>query len=187
MSALTRTVASVEIPSVGTYTIDPTHSSVAFTVRHLGLSKVKGSFGSFSGQVDIAEDITASTTSVSLDVASFTTGNDDRDGHVKSADFLDAEVFPTATFETTSVRADGDDWLLDGTLTIKGVSKPVSLEVEFEGAGQDPWGNGRIAFSAEGEINRDDFGINWNQALETGGVLVGKTVKISIDVQAVAG
>ena len=82
---------------------------------------------------------------------------------------------------------DGDDWLLDGTLTIKGVSKPVSLEVEFEGAGQDPWGNGRIAFSAEGEINRDDFGINWNQALETGGVLVGKTVKISIDVQAVAG
>ncbi len=183
---LTRTAADTTVPVAGTYQIDPTHSSVGFTVRHLGLSKVKGGFESFSGTVTIAEDPAQSTVEVSMDAASFTTGTEDRDNHVKSADFLDVETFPTLTYRSTGIRKDGDDWKVDGELTIRDVTKPVVLEVEFEGAGQDPWGNGRIAFTADAEIDRDEFGITWNQALETGGVLVGKTVKISIDVQAVA-
>ena len=106
---------------------------------------------------------------------------------MKGADFLDVEQFPKLTFRSTGVRQSGSDWKVDGELTIKDVTRPVTLDVEFEGANQDPWGNGRIAFAAETEINREDFGITWNQALETGGVLVGKAVKIVIDVQAVAG
>ncbi len=183
---LTRTAADTTIPAAGTYGIDPTHSNASFQVRHMGLSKVKGGFESFSGTVTIADDPAQSSVEVSLDAASFTTGNDDRDGHVKSADFLDVETYPALTYRSTGVRRDGDDWKVDGELTIKDVTRPVTLDVEFDGAGQDPWGNGRIAFNAETEIDRDEFGITWNQALETGGVLVGKKVKISIDVQAVA-
>lgn len=185
-TTLVRTVEARALPVAGPYVIDPAHSSVTFTVRHLGLSKVRGRFTDFAGQIDIADDPAASTASVSIDAASFGTGNDDRDGHVKSADFLDVEQFPTIEFTGTGVRRAGDDWLLDGRLTIKGVTKSTTLTVEFEGAEQDPWGNGRIAFTAETEIDRTDYGISWNQALETGGLLVGKTVKVSIDVQAVA-
>ncbi len=186
MSTLTRTAAGTTVPAVGSYGIDPTHSSATFQVRHLGLSKVRGGFESFSGTVTVAEDPAQSSVEVSLDAASFTTGNEDRDGHVTGDDFLDVENHPTLLFRSTGVQADGDDWKVDGELTIKGVARPVTLDVEFEGAGDDPWGNGRIAFTAETEIDRDDWGINWNQTLETGGVLVGKKVKISIDVQAVA-
>lgn len=184
---LTRTAAGTTVPASGTYSIDPTHSSATFQVRHLGLSKVRGGFESFSGTVEIADDPAKSSVEVSLDAASFTTGNEDRDGHVKSADFLDVEQYPTLTYRSTGVRQDGDHWKVDGELTVRDVSRPVTLDVEFEGAGEDPWGNGRIAFAASTEIDRDEFGITWNQALETGGVLVGKTVKITIDVQAVAG
>lgn len=183
---LTRIAADTTVPAAGTYEIDPSHSSVTFQVRHLGLSKVRGGFESFSGRIVIDDDPTRSSVEVQLDADSFTTSNADRDGHVKSADFLDVEQYPTLTFRSTDVRKVGDDWKLDGELTVKDVSRPVSLDVEFEGAGEDPWGNGRIAFAANGELNREDWGINWNQALETGGVLVGKTVKIAIDVQAVA-
>ncbi len=186
-STLTRDAAGTSLPAAGSFSIDPTHSSASFQVRHLGLSKVRGGFESFSGTVEVAEDPTQSSVEVSLDAASFTTGNADRDTHVKSADFLDVETFPTLTYRSTGVRQDGDDWKVDGDLTVKDVTRPVTLDVEFEGAGEDPWGNGRIAFSASTEIDRDDFGITWNQALETGGVLVGKAVKITIDVQAVAG
>lgn len=185
-TSLVRTHDAQTLPMAGTYEIDPTHSAVEFTVRHLGLSKVRGRFTSFAGRVEIGEDPTASTASVAIDAASFTTGNDDRDGHVKSPDFLDVDEFPHLEFAGTGVRRDGDDWLLDGLLTIKGVTHPVSLEVEFEGSEQDPWGNGRIAFTADAEIDRTDYGISWNQTLDTGGLLVGKTVKVSIDVQAVA-
>ena len=182
---LTRTAEGTTLPAAGTYEIDPSHSSASFQVRHLGLSKVRGSFERFSGTVTIGEDPADSSARVELEAASFTTGAEDRDAHVKSADFLDVENHPAVTFETTGVRRSGDDWKLDGELTIREVTVPVTLDVEFEGAGQDPWGNGRIAFTAETEINREDFGITWNQALETGGVLVGKNVKIFIDVQAV--
>ncbi len=186
MSTLSRTDAGTTVPNAGVYDIDASHSSASFQVRHLGLSKVKGGFEEFAGTVVIGDDVTQSSVEVTLDAASFTTGNDDRDGHVKSADFLDVETHPTLTYRSTGIRQDGDGWKLDGELTIKDVTRPVVLDVEFEGAGQDPWGSSRIAFTAGTEINREDFGITWNQALETGGVLVGKVVKISIDVQAVA-
>lgn len=184
---LTRTAAGTTVPAPGSYTIDNSHSSASFQVRHLGLSKVRGGFESFSGTVEVAEDPAQSSVEVTLDSASFTTGNDDRDGHVKSPDFLDVEAYPALTYRSTGVRQDGDDWKVDGELTIRDTTRPVTLDVEFEGAGEDPWGNGRIAFAASTEIDREDFGMTWNQALETGGVLVGKTVKITIDVQAVAG
>ncbi len=184
---LTRTAAGTTVPTTGTYAIDPSHSSATFQVRHLGLSKVRGGFEMFSGNVEIADDPAKSSVQVSLDAASFTTGNQDRDGHVKGEDFLDVENHPALTYRSTGIRQDGDDWKIDGELTIKDVSRPVTLLAEFEGAGEDPWGNGRIAFTASTEIDRDEFGITWNQALEAGGVLVGKTVKIAIDVQAVAG
>ena len=185
-STLTRTAAGTTVPEAGSYQIDPTHSSASFEVRHLGLSKVRGGFESFAGTVTVDEDPTASSVVVDLDAATFTTSNDDRDNHVRSAEFLDVENHPTLTYRSTAVRQEADGWKVDGELTVKGVSRPVTLDVEFEGAGQDPWGNGRIAFSASTEIDRGDWGINWNQALETGGVLVGKKVKIIIDVQAVA-
>ncbi len=184
---LTRTAAGTTVPAPGSYTIDESHSSASFQVRHLGLSKVRGGFESFSGTVEIADDPAQSSVEVSLDAASFSTGNSDRDAHVKSPDFLDVEAYPTLTYRSTGVRQDGDTWKVDGELTVRDVTRPVTLDVEFEGAGQDPWGSARIAFSASTEIDRDEFGITWNQALETGGVLVGKTVKITIDVQAVAG
>lgn len=185
-TTLTRTAAGATVPNAGTYEIDPTHSSASFEVRHLGLSKVRGGFESFSGTVVIADDPTHSSVEVRLDAASFTTGNEDRDGHVKSPDFLDVENHPKLTFRSAGVRQEGDDWKVDGELTVKGAARPVTLDVEFEGAGEDPWGNGRIAFSATTDIDRGDWGINWNQALEAGGVLVGKKVKVVIDVQAVA-
>ena len=185
-TTLTRNTAGTTVPAAGRYEIDPAHSSVSFQVRHMGLSKVRGGFEQFSGTIEIADDPTDSSVEVELDAASFSTGAGDRDAHVKSADFLDVENHPRLTYRSTGVRQDGDDWKVDGDLTVKDVSRPVTLDVDFEGAGDDPWGHGRIAFSATAEINRDDWGINWNQTLETGGLLVGKTVKITIDVQAVA-
>lgn len=185
-NTLTRTEAGLELPAAGTYEIDPTHSSVSFQVRHLGLSKVRGSFERFSGSLTIGEDPAASTARVDIESASFTTGAEDRDQHVRSADFLDVDNYASLRFETAGVRQEGDHWQLDGNLTVKDRAVPVTIDVRFEGAGQDPWGNGRIAFTGETEINREDFGITWNQALEAGGVLVGKNVKIFIDVQAVA-
>lgn len=183
---LTRTAADTTVPVAGTYELDPSHSSADFQVRHLGLSKVRGGFAIERGSVVIGDDPLESSVEVTLDAASFSTGAEDRDGHVKSADFLDVEQFPTLSFRSTGVRQDGDDWKVDGELTVKDVTRPVTLDVEFEGANTDPWGNGRIAFAAETEINREEFGITWNQTLETGGVLVGTKVKITIDVQAVA-
>lgn len=181
---MTRTTADTTVPVAGTYELDPSHSSADFQVRHLGLSKVRGGFAVESGTLVVAEDPTQSTVEVALDAASFDSGAADRHTHVKSADFLDVEQYPKLTFRSTAVRQSGDDWKVDGELTVRDVTRPVTLDVEFEGATKDPWGNTKIGFSAETEIDREDFGITWNQALETGGVLVGKNVKIMIDVQA---
>jgi polyisoprenoid-binding protein YceI len=181
---MTRTTADTTVPVAGTYALDPSHSSADFQVRHLGLSKVRGGFAVQSGTVVIGDDPTQSSVEVTLDAASFDSGASDRDEHVRSADFLDVAQYPTLTYRSTGVRQSGDGWKVDGELTIRDVTRPVSLDVAFEGATKDPWGNTKIGFSAETEINREDFGITWNQALETGGVLVGKNVKIAIDVQA---
>ena len=169
----------------GTWTVDPSHSSVSFVARHLMVSKVRGSFGSFSGTITIAEDLLTSSVEATLDVASISTGDDGRDEHLRSGDFFDLEQFPTWTLTSTGLRADGDDYVMTADLTIKGVTRPVEFEVEFEGMATDPWGNTKAGFEATAEINRKDFGLEWNVALEAGGVLVGEKVKIELDIQAV--
>lgn len=182
----TRTFEGRSIPAAGTYSFDVAHSHVGFTAKHLMIAKVRGRFGSFSGQVAIAEEPLASSVEVNIDAASIDTRDPQRDGHLRSADFLDADNFPSLTYKSTSVRHTGDDeWAVDGELTIRGVTRNVPLAVVFDGAALDPWGGTRAVFSASAKINREDFGLTWNQALETGGVLVGKDVVITIEAEAV--
>jgi len=169
----------------GTWTIDPSHSSVGFVARHLMVSKVRGEFRSFSGALTIAEDRLASSVQASVEMNSVSTGDDQRDGHLRTGDFFDTEQFPRMTFTSTAVRAAGDDFVLVGDLTIKGVTRSVEFELEFDGVSPDPWGGTRAGFSATTVINRKDFGLEWNVALDTGGVLVGDKVTITRDIQAV--
>ena len=176
--------ATATLPKAGTWVIDPSHSSVEFVAKHLVVSKVRGRFGAFSGTVEVAEPIENSKVDVSIEAASIDTGDADRDGHVKSDDFLNVEGFPTLSFRSTGAHhKDGDHWSIPGELTIRDVTKPVDLDVEYLGVITDPWGNDKAVFSATAEIDREEFDITWNQALETGGVLVGKTVRIELDVQ----
>ena len=173
-------------PPVGVWTIGPAHSSVEFVVRHLMISKVRGTFREFRGTIDIAEDPTQSSVEATIMAASIDTGDRKRDEHLRSADFLDVEHYPEIRYRSTSVQpADGDQWRVDGDLTVKDITRPISLNVEFCGVATDPWGNARAGFLGTTEINRHDFDITWNQALETGGYLVGKGVRVEIDVEAV--
>jgi polyisoprenoid-binding protein YceI len=165
--------------TTGTWVIDPTHSEVGFVARHLMVTKVRGSFADVSGTVVVADDVAQSSADVVIKTASVTTGTADRDGHLRGADFFDVEVFPEMTFVSTSF--DGDT--LVGDLTIKGVTKPVTLEVSFNGVATDPWGNEKAAFEAQGDLNRTDWGLTWNANLEKGGVLVSEKIKLVIDVQ----
>ncbi len=175
---------TITLPQTGTWTIDPSHSSVEFIAKHLVVSKVRGRFDAFSGTIEVADPVEQSKVEVSLDAASINTGDPDRDGHVKSGDFLDVERFPQLTFRSTGAhRRDGQIWSIPGELTIRDTTKPVTLEVEYLGVFVDPWGNEKAAFTASTELDREEFGVTWNQALETGGVLVGNKVKIEIDVQ----
>jgi polyisoprenoid-binding protein YceI len=182
---MSTTTSPLQDIAVGTWNVDPSHSSVGFVARHLMISKVRGTFTSFSGTIEIAEDRLASTVRASVDMASVQTGDEGRDGHLRTNDFFDVEHHPTMTFVSTGIRPDGGDFVLSGDLTIKGVTRGVEFDLEFEGTSTDPWGNQKIGFSAETEINRKDFGLEWNVALETGGVLVGEKVKIQLDIQAV--
>lgn len=167
------------------WVLDPVHSELTFKVRHMMITNVKGEFKSFSVDVD-GEDITKAQVGVNIDTASINTNNEQRDGHLKSADFFDAENFKNITFTATSTRAKGnDEFELTGDLTIKGITKEVKLNVEFGGINKDPWGNEKAGFSFDGNINRNDWGLNWNAALETGGVLVSDEVKINGEVQFV--
>jgi polyisoprenoid-binding protein YceI len=167
----------------GTYTIDPVHSTVGFSVRHLMVSKVRGTFDNFSGTIVVGDDGNASV-AAEIDVASVNTRNEQRDAHLRAADFFDVEQFPTAHFSSTALRRDGDDYVLDGDLTIKGVTKPVSLAVEF--AGVNPgMGHGEVAgFEASVTINRKDYGIDIDMPLETGGAVVGDKVTVTLDIEA---
>jgi polyisoprenoid-binding protein YceI len=182
---LIRTVDGVAVPATGRWAIDPSHTSAEFVARHLMVTKVRGGFGSVSGTIAVAENPADSSVEVVIDTASVSTGDTDRDGHVKSADFLDVENHPDMKFVSTAVRANGSSWILDGDLSIKGVTKPVSLEFDFVGLATDPWGNQKAAFSAITTLNREDWNLNWNVALEAGGVLVSKKVDIEIEMQAV--
>ena len=178
-------MASITDLTPGTWNVDPSHSTISFVARHLMITKVRGSFKTFTGAITVAEDRLSSTVNASIDVASVYTGDDGRDGHLKSADFFDVENHPTMTFASTVVKQDGGDFLLVGDLTIKGITKPVELELEFEGVNTDPWGNVKAGFSASTEINRKDWDLGWNVALEAGGFVVGDKVKLELDIQAV--
>ncbi|WP_026412195.1 YceI family protein [Actinomadura oligospora] len=179
------TLAATELGlTAGTWNIDPAHSEVTFAIRHL-MTKVRGSFTDFSGAVTIADDVAASTATAEIKLASIDTRNADRDAHVRTADVLDVENHPTMTFATTGVRAEGGDYKVDGTLTIKGIAKSVTLDVDFHGIGQDPWGGTRAGFSATTTINRKDWGIEFNVPLGGDKALLGDKVDITLEIQAV--
>jgi polyisoprenoid-binding protein YceI len=170
-----------------TWTIDPTHSAAEFTVKHLAISKVRGSFTKFSGTiVTPAGGHVPIKVSAQIDVASISTAVEDRDNHLRSADFFHVEAHPHITFESTAVHQHDDEIDIEGDLTIRGITRKVTLETDFEGEGADPWGNDRIAFVGSTKINRKDFGLTWHQTLEkTGALLVGDDIKIEITIEAV--
>ena len=168
----------------GVWTIDPAHTSIGFTIRHLKVAKVRGSFTSFSGSITAGETPEDSSVEVSIEAASIDTGVEDRDEHLRSPDFLEAGKYPALTFESTAVRETGSGLEVDGDLTIRDVTKPVTLEVELAGTITDPWGTEKAVFSATATIDREEWGLTWNAALEAGGFLVGKEVRIEIEAQA---
>jgi len=187
VSQLTRDHDGATVPQAGEYAIDAAHTSVEFVARHMMVSKVRGRFGSFSGTVTIGEVPEASRVEVSIDPASVSTGNPDRDAHLMSPDFFEVETYPSWEFRSTKVEHErGEHWKVTGDLTLHGVTKPIVLDVEFAGASPTPWGTNAIGFTASTEVDREDFGLTWNAALETGGVVVGKKVRIELEVEASA-
>ncbi|HEY8093887.1 MAG TPA: YceI family protein [Acidimicrobiales bacterium] len=178
-------MTSISDLTPGTWNIDPSHTVVGFTARHLMISKVRGRFTSFTGSVTIAEDPLQSTVEATVDLGSVSTGDEARDTHLRSGDFFGVENHPTMTFRSTGIKADGDDYLLTGDLTVAGKTRTVDFELELDGVENDPWGGTRAGFTAEAEISRKDWELTWNVALETGGVLVGDKVKIELDVELV--
>ena len=181
----TTTASAIEIPGykAGTWVLDPSHSEVAFSVRHMMISKVRGTFGVKSATIVAPENPLEARIEASVDVASVDTNDEGRDNHLRSADFFNVENHPTMEFVSTGVRYEGGDFLVDGDLTIRGTTKPVTFTVEFGGFGTDPWGNYKAGATATTVINREEFGLTWNAALETGGVLVGKDITITLDLQ----
>lgn len=168
------------------WVLDPTHSELLFKVKHLMITNVKGEFRNFSAEIESeGNNFEKARLSVKVDAASLFTNNDDRDAHLRSGDFFETEKYPEITFTGTSFTGKGDDYKLTGLLTMKGVTNEVTLDVEFGGINKDPWGNEKAGFSLEGKINRKDWGLNWNAALETGGVLVSEEVRIQGEVQFV--
>lgn len=177
------TAAAATNLGAGTWAIDPVHSTIDFAVRHLMVSKARGTFRTFSGAIVIAEDGTPSVTA-EIDVASVDTGNEQRDAHVRAPDFFDVENFPTASFVSTGVRASGDDYVLDGEFTLKGVTKPIELKLEFNGVNPG-MGHGEVAgFDASVVLNRKDFGLKFDMPLETGGTVIGDKVTITVAIEA---
>lgn len=174
------------IPLAGTYDLDANHKRVGFVVRHLMVSKVRGEFGAATAAITVGEDPTQSSVVASIDASSFTSGQEQRDGHVKSPDFLAVEKYPALEYHSTGVKSiDGSEIVLNGELTIRGVTQPVDLTVELEGVGRSPYGQDVFGFSATAEIDREAFGLTYNMALETGGVMIGKNIKIEIEGEAI--
>ncbi|QKJ21209.1 YceI family protein [Microbacterium hominis] len=176
---------TIDVPGykAGTWVLDPSHSEVTFSVRHMMISKVRGTFGVKSATITAPENPLEAKVEASVDVTSVDTNDEGRDNHLRSADFFDTEAHPTMTFASTGARYEGGDFLVDGDLTIRGTTRPVTFEVEFGGFGTDPWGNYKAGATAKTVVNREEFGLTWNAALETGGVLVGKDVTITLDLQ----
>ena len=180
-------ITAEQIPGyvAGTWTLDPTHSEVSFTVRHLAISKVRGTFDAFDATVVTAENPEESTLVATIDMNSINTNQKDRDNHLRTSDFFAIDEYPTMEYRSTGIRQDGDDFLLDGELTLRGVTKPVTLRGEFGGIITDGYGQTKAGASGSAKINRKDFGVNWNTALEGGGFMLGDDVTISIDAQVV--
>lgn len=179
------TQAPASFAPAGTWDVDPAHSNVEFVVRHM-FTSMRGRFGEFSGVLEIGDSPEESRVEGTIASASIDTRLPDRDAHLRSPDFLDVEQYPSLSFHSTATRSLGDGRLeVDGELTIRGATRPVTLEVEFLGSATDPWGGERAGFSARTEINREDFGLTWNAPLAAGGVLVGRRVKIELEVEAV--
>jgi len=171
----------------GEYTIDPSHTTLGFTARHAMVTNVKGKFLDFTGTLQLdGSDPAKSTASLDVKMDSIDTGSPDRDGHLKSADFFKTDEFPTMTFRSTSAEAlGGDDYRITGDLEILGTTKPITIDLEFNGAAKDPFGNERVGFEGKAEILRSEFGLTWNAALETGGVLVSEKIKLNFDISAI--
>lgn len=191
MSTTTTSVTSLAQPTEvakltpGTWSVDTSHTNVGFTVRHLMVSKVRGRFGTFHGVVTIAENPLESSVEATVDTTSITTNDDGRDQHLRSADFFDVDTYPTMTLRSTGIERRGSDHVLHADLTIRGVTRQVDLDLEFDGVEKDPWGGTRAGFTASTEISRKDFGLEWNATLETGGVVVGDKVKILIEAELI--
>jgi polyisoprenoid-binding protein YceI len=185
-ASTTREFEGLTIPAPGTYALDAAHKRVGFVARHLMVSKVRGEFSEATATITIAEDPLQTAVSASIVTASVSTGQADRDNHLRTGDFFEAEKYPTIEFKSTGIKShSGNEFVLDGTLTIKGVTKPVELTVEFEGTSRSPYGQDVFGFEAHTEIDREDWGLTWNVALESGGVMIGKKIKIEIEGEAI--
>jgi len=180
-----RTVDGVEYPAVGTYAIDTSHTRLGFAVRHMAVSKVRGDFKEFAGTLELAENPVDSKISVTIQAGSVDTHDENRDNHLRTNDFFDAENHPTWTFTSTAIRpVTSTEWNVDGDLTIRGVTKQVTLDATLEGVVKDPYGFHRVGFSAKTTIEREDFGVSFNGVMEAGGVVVGKKVDIDLEIEA---
>ncbi|MDX2645893.1 YceI family protein [Streptomyces sp. NPDC001902] len=178
----------LELPPPGPWTIDPAHSEAGAVAQHLGLSTVHGRFRTFAGRIDVAEQPLASSVEAVIDAASIDTGNGTRDEHLRSADFLDVREHPTVSYRSTSLEPSaGDRWTVHGELTMRGITRPVDLDLAYLGTGPDAWGGVRAAFRATAELRREDFAMNWNQVVRAGIATMGTTLRVTLDIQAVQG
>ncbi|MCX4788070.1 MULTISPECIES: YceI family protein [unclassified Streptomyces] len=178
----------VELPPPGAWSLDPAHCSVAAVAQHLGISSVRGRFTEFNGRIEIAEDVAQSRVDAVISAASIDTGNGMRDKHLRSPDFLDSDRFPEITYRSNGLTPAGPDrWLVHGELTMRGVVRPVDLDLSYLGTGPDPWGGVRAAFSATAELRREDFAMNYNQVVQAGISAIGTTLRVELDIQAVQG
>jgi len=179
------TELSVPGYQAATWNIDPVHSEVGFSVRHMMVSKVRGRFTKFSGQIVTGEDPLQSSVTAEIDLTSINTGQEQRDQHIQSADFFEVETYPTMTYKSTGIRVEDGEYVLDGDLTLKGVTKSVPLHLELQGFGEDAYGGYRAGFTATGEINRSDFNVSFNAPLQNGGVVVGEKIQLQLEIEAV--
>jgi polyisoprenoid-binding protein YceI len=184
MSTIT-TGTDVRLPGAGVWNVDPGHAEVAFVGRHFGLTRVRGRFTGVDGTVVVGDDLSTTSIEVVIDMASVSSGSEQRDDHLRSADFFDVERHPTATFRSTGITGAGERGAITGELTIKDVARSVTLDVEFLGEATDPWGAQRAVFSARAVIDREDWGLTWNMVLDAGGVLVSKQIRLEIEVELV--
>jgi polyisoprenoid-binding protein YceI len=182
---MTQTLSTIPGYITGTWQIDTTHSDVSFSVRHMMVSKVRGRFRTFAGEIVTAKEPTASSVTASIELDSIDTNNEQRDAHIRSADFFDTAEYPTMTYTSTAVVPNGDDWTVEGELTLHGVTKSVPLALELNGFTADPFGGTRAGFSATAEINRRDFGIDISMPMDGGGVVVGDKIAIVLEIEAV--